>query len=142
MRRLYFAFIIGICLSLYSCKSSSPLNKTSLKSLPESYGNQNDSIKPFEISWKEYFTNPTLVSLIDTALANNLDLLAALQHIEMSVAYVKYTKGLSKPYLSAYGAAAQRRFGDYTMDGAGNRTTDITPGQIVPEHLLVKPLYG
>ena len=39
------------------------------------------------------------------------------------------------PTVEAAGATSLRRFGLYTMDGAGNATTDITPGKLVPEHL-------
>jgi outer membrane protein, multidrug efflux system len=44
-------------------------------------------------------------------------------------------KGLLLPNINASVIPAQRRFGLYTMDGAGNASTFMTPGQIVPTHL-------
>jgi NodT family efflux transporter outer membrane factor (OMF) lipoprotein len=45
------------------------------------------------------------------------------------------TSGALRPKVEAGGSSSLRRFGLYTMDGAGNITTEITPGQIVPTHL-------
>ncbi len=129
---LYFALLVCV---FTNCKPSKTATSSLLKTTPEAYNNTKDSTNSGKVDWKNYFTNPTLIDLIDTALANNLDLMVAAQKINMARSQVKYTKGLPLPYISGTISTAQRRYGRYTMDGAGNSSTYITPGQIVPTNL-------
>jgi outer membrane protein TolC len=87
------------------------------------------------MKWKDYFSDSALINLIDTALKNNLDLLIALQRIEMARAGVRFSKGLMLPSIDVFGSAGLMKFGKYTMDGAGNSGTYITEGQLIPEPL-------
>ncbi|MDP3232081.1 MAG: TolC family protein [Myxococcales bacterium] len=87
------------------------------------------------LSWKEYFADPQLTALISEALTNNPDLGIALQRIEQARAGVKRSTGALLPRLDLALGSGVRRYGLYTMDGAGNATTDITPGQVVPVNL-------
>lgn len=103
--------------------------------MPEQYLARTDTSNVANISWKEYFGDTTLVNLIEEALNNSQDALIALQRIEQAHAQVVYRKGLMLPTVSGGGVAAVRRFGLYTMDGAGNSTTEILPGKIVPTNL-------
>lgn len=109
------------------------------KPLPETF-NQPLSIKKeavtiSRLNWREYFTDKHLQQLIDKAVKNNLDLQMALQRIEVSRSSVKLANGALLPQVSLNIGGSMRRFGLYTMDGAGNATTEITPGQIVPTDL-------
>jgi NodT family efflux transporter outer membrane factor (OMF) lipoprotein len=45
------------------------------------------------------------------------------------------SKGALLPTVNSNFAYLQRKFGYYTMDDAGNRTTEITPGKIIPTNL-------
>lgn len=87
------------------------------------------------LPWRSYFRDPRLVALIDEGLRNNLDLAIAMQRIEQTRAGVMMATGAMLPRVDALLGASVRRFGLYTMDGAGNATTDITPGRLVPTHL-------
>ncbi len=87
------------------------------------------------LSWKEFFADPQLTALIGEALTNNPDLGIALQRIEQARAGVKRSTGALLPRLDLALGSGVRRYGLYTMDGAGNATTDITPGQLVPVNL-------
>ena len=87
------------------------------------------------LNWREYFTDKHLQKLIDAAVKNNPDLQMALQRIEVSRSSVKLANGALLPQVSLNVGGSVRRFGLYTMDGAGNATTEITPGQIVPTNL-------
>jgi multidrug efflux system outer membrane protein len=122
-------------IGITGCKTTSPPNTFTAKTLPETFSAAKDSANAANINWKEYFADANLQSLIDEALKNNLDLLIALQRIEAARSEVKLTHGLLLPTVGLSGAYWQRKFGDYTMDWAGNKTTEITPGQIVPKHL-------
>lgn len=88
-----------------------------------------------DINWREYFADPQLLVLLDTAVGNNLDLQIALQRIETSRSSVKLANAAMLPKVDLLLGGGVRKFGLYTMDGAGNATTDITPGNTVPEHL-------
>jgi multidrug efflux system outer membrane protein len=123
-----------ILLFTWGCTSTRKLEPGVVK-LPESFGGVNDSISSASRGWREYFRDPGLTVLIDTALKNNLDLLTAFQRIEMARSNVRMSKGAMLPMVSAYASAAQRKFGLYTMDGAGNITTPIDGEELVPIHL-------
>lgn len=107
------------------------------KAVPASFQDQESSTTTSiaNIDWRQYFADPHLVKLIDTAVSNNLDLQMALQRIEVSRSSVKLANGALLPKVGLNIGGSMRKFGLYTMDGAGNASTEITPGQIVPEHL-------
>ena len=87
------------------------------------------------INWREYFEDPQLINLIDTAVGNNLDLQIALQRIETARSSIKLANSALLPKVDLDLGAGIRKFGLYTMDGAGNASTYIVDGQVVPEHL-------
>ena len=127
--------ILLFTLLVSSCKTAQTIQQTGIKPIPNSFFIGNDSISAATNSWREYFSDKNLISLIDTALAGNLDALIAVQRIEQAKAAVQYRKGTLLPTVGGGGAAAIRRYGLYTMDGAGNSTTEILPNQIVPANL-------
>lgn len=104
------------------------------KEVPASFPNQKGGATIAGISWRQYFADPQLVKLIDTAIANNIDLQIALQRIETARSSVKLANGNLLPKVGLSVGGGVQKFGLYTMDGAGNATTDITPGRRVPEN--------
>ncbi|MBD9356897.1 efflux transporter outer membrane subunit [Methylomonas albis] len=105
------------------------------KPLPDSFNDKQVSTAVASINWRDYFADPLLLKLLDTAVGNNLDLQMALQRIETSRSSVKLANAAMLPQVSLNVGGGVRKFGLYTMDGAGNATTEIRPGQIVPENL-------
>ncbi|MEN9597655.1 MAG: hypothetical protein RL236_2089 [Pseudomonadota bacterium] len=108
------------------------------KPLPETFAqssSKKNDVTIASLNWREYFTDKHLQKLIDAAVKNNPDLQMALQRIEVSRSSVKLANGALLPQVSLNVGGSVRRFGLYTMDGAGNATTEITPGQIVPTNL-------
>lgn len=128
---------IALVLLLFSsCKSLSTNVTIKENKIPEKYASElSDSGNISEINWREYYADPLLVKLIDSALIGNFDLQMALQRIEIARANVKETKGALLPQAGINVNGGMRRYGLYTMDGAGNISTEITPGQIVPVNL-------
>lgn len=121
-----------IALLLAGCaKLQDPL-KAPREGLPASYGGGADSTNATLMDWRAYYGDPLLVKLLDTAMARNLDLRMALQRMEAARAGARAARGEQLPVVNANATAAQRRYGLYTMDGAGNISTEILPGQIVP----------
>jgi NodT family efflux transporter outer membrane factor (OMF) lipoprotein len=129
--------ILSILVSIVylSCKTPETIVKNDRKKIPISFEETKDSSNSADIKWKDFFADKDLIILIDTALKNNFDVLMTLQKIEMARNDLRLTKGAMLPTVNSNFAYLQRKFGYYTMDDAGNRTTEITPGQIIPTNL-------
>lgn len=130
----YIGFLV-LMIVLMGCKSLSTNVEINKRPIPNNYGNFTDTANTGKIKFRDFFQDSLLVALIDTALANNIDLQIALQRIEMARSDVKLSNGELLPKVSIGINAGVRKFGLYTMDGAGNISTEITPGKIVPIHL-------
>ncbi len=123
-----------ICILFASCKMLTPVQDKD-KAMPESYSDSKDSVNSAQIKWKDFFQDKNLVTLIDTALKNNPDLMITLQDIEIARNDVRLRKGMLFPVVNATAGAGLEKVGHYTSQGAGDASADITPGQLVPEDL-------
>lgn len=136
---VFITYAIALIVFVSSCKSLKTQTNDLTVALPKSFSDNQDTSNLANIKWKDYFSDPDLISLIEIGLKNNLDLLSTNQRIEMARANVKFAKGSFFPSLNVYGSIGQRRFGKYTMDGVGNYDTkfspNITKDEIIPEHL-------
>lgn len=103
--------------------------------MPSTFSNSIDTTNTAKLNWKTFFNDADLTALIDTALLNNLDLLTAMQNIEIAKANLRYNKGLLLPTVSAKTVAGITKYGNYTQEWAGNKTTEIIDGKIIPQHL-------
>ncbi|QMU29679.1 TolC family protein [Adhaeribacter radiodurans] len=119
-----FLFLLAF---LGACKLTEPVELPEGKALPNSFGSTTDTSSIGQIAWRTFFTDPNLVSLIDTALHNNPDLLAAIQRVDMVRANVLLAKGAFLPGIQGVASAGTTKFGDYTIDGVGNYDTNFSP---------------
>lgn len=126
---------IGIVLVLSACSGyQQGQNSIAFKELPTNYDNpSSESIT--RINRKEYLNDSILTKLIDSAFIYNNDLQMAFQKIEMAKSSLQFYKGKLNPEININLSGGVRRFGLYTMDGAGNSTTDIIPNKRVPVNL-------
>ena len=128
---------IVVCSSIiYSgCKAPSIVQDT--KKLPSApvYSSSQDTTNTATIQWRNFFTDNYLVSLIDTALKNNQDLLVTLQEIEVARNDIRVRQGQLSPTVIGRGGLGVEKVGRYTSQGAGDASTEIKPGQAVPEVL-------
>ncbi len=85
--------------------------------------------------WRQFFTDPDLVNLIEIALKNNQELLITLQQIEIAKSGVLYQKGKLSPTVAAKLGIGVKKAGRYTSEGAGDATTEIEPGKEMPDPL-------
>lgn len=136
-RRIYCPLTLPFLLITFSgCSTLNTDLSIPEKEIPAGFQNQKSSSTTIaDIKWRQYFADALLQKLIDTAISNNSDLQIALQRIEMSRSSVKLANGALLPQVSLNVGGSVRRFGLYTMDGAGNASTEITPGQTVPVNL-------
>ncbi|HFK5570421.1 RND transporter [Elizabethkingia meningoseptica] len=131
---------IAASLILASCKApmATVIKDEVKENLPQNFNqdeqqdaNNNSGTTP----WRQFFTDPNLVGLIETALKNNQDLLITLQEIEIAKSGVLAKKGKLAPTVSAGIGAGLRKAGRYTSEGAGDATTEIEPGRKMPDPL-------
>ncbi|MGR8998197.1 MAG: TolC family protein [Gammaproteobacteria bacterium] len=135
-RKIYYTLSIAfLMIAINGCSSLNTHLSIPTKEMPNSFRNQKSTTSIASINWRDYFDDALLIKLIDTAIANNLDLQMALQRIETSRATIKLANGALLPRVWLDVGGGVRRFGLYTMDGAGNASTYIRPGQIVPTNL-------
>ncbi|OAI13034.1 RND transporter [Methylomonas koyamae] len=139
MPRYYYPFAVSL-LALVSSACSNlntdlAITETPMPASFQDHPDKKDSAPVSNINWREYFADHHLLKLIDASVANNHDLQIALQRIETSRASVKLANAAMLPKVDLNIGGGVRKFGLYTMDGAGNASTEITPGNTVPEHL-------
>jgi NodT family efflux transporter outer membrane factor (OMF) lipoprotein len=140
--KTYNKYIAAIALSLVlaSCKAPmATIIKDEVKeNVPQNFNqeeqgdaNNNSGTTP----WRQFFTDPNLVSLIETALKNNQELMITLQEIEIAKSGVLAKKGRLTPTVTAGIGAGATKAGRYTSEGAGDASTEIEPGKEVPDIL-------
>ena len=121
-----------VILFLLSCNGKNMQYSIANKDIPAYYNNQNDTSNKPLISRNEFIGDAELIALIDTALKYNNDLQIAYQKIEKAKANQLFYKGALSPQVQLGASTSVRKFGLYTMDGAGNSTTDIKSNTKVP----------
>jgi outer membrane protein, multidrug efflux system len=122
----YVALVIGI-VWLGACKVPAVTSKQENKFTPAGYTNSQDTTNSVQIKWKNYFTDPNLLALIDTALINNQELNITMREIEMSKNEIMARKGEYLPFLHLKGGAAVDRAGKYTWDGLSEEDWKTRP---------------
>ncbi|HZJ36619.1 MAG TPA: TolC family protein [Gillisia sp.] len=102
-----FILIPAVLLSLQSCFVARDYTTPEVVK-EEFYRTDNisrDSLNMANVSWREMFTDPILISYIEEGLQSNMDIRIALQQIAASEAYVKQGKAGYLPTLSLNGTA-------------------------------------
>lgn len=130
-----FQIILVITLTLQACKSvKDPITKDLI--IPIKYDQKLSKIKIDSIllnevhklpTKNEFFKDPLLQKLIDSAVLLNFDAQITYQRIMQARAGVQFTKGIRLPEVGVHLGAGVRRFGDYTVDGVGNYDTKFSP---------------
>ena len=125
------------CLSLLYTACTGPLliQKTEDKTVPASFYNSRDTINTAKVKWKEFFTDPYLTVLIDTALRNNQELNIILQEINIAKNEVRARKGEYLPFVDIEAGAGVEKVGRYTRPGAVEENLDVQPEKRFPEPL-------
>lgn len=134
----YSRFIIAAAAIVYTgCKVPSAVQTAPVKKAPDTYTATSaaDTATAADINWKDFFNDKYLAALIDTAIKNNPDLLIALQDIEIARYRVNIKNSELFPSVTAGGALGIEKVGRYTSQGAGDASTEMTPGKPVPESL-------
>ncbi len=132
------AVVIVTALLLSSCKLPQELSGTDSLKQTTTFLYVPDTVQRAQDlpAWRDFFYDPYLVALIDTAIANNLDLKMASQRIYQAQAGFRYSQRVFFPSITAAGTT---RVGDYTVDGVGNFDTNFSPN-LTDEQRIPNPV--
>ena len=131
---LYSIVIYGIFILFTACVPSL-VRKEANKTVPSSYVSSQDTSNTATVKWKEFFTDSTLVTLIDTALKNNQELNIIMQEISIAKNEVKARKGLYLPFVNLMAGVFGDKSGRYTRFGALDANNQIVQGESNPEFM-------
>ena len=126
-------FIGLICLAAASCKVPAIIPLDENKPMPEAYSSNRDTTNTSTVQWRNFFTDKNLISLIDTALANNQELMITLQEIEIAKNDIRFRQGALLPKVGVRAGIGEEKVGRYTSQGAGDASTEIEPGKEMPD---------
>lgn len=126
-----------LALTLAGCVPQSQVTKTVSDVTPANYNNVsgNDTTNTASVNWKDFFSDPYLLALIDTALKNNQELNITLQEIQVLRNEIKARKGEYLPFVRIKGGAGLDKKARYTNLGAMEANTEIEPGKEMPDPL-------
>ncbi|MDO8999039.1 MAG: TolC family protein [Bacteroidota bacterium] len=134
--KLYKFLGITLLTLLYTaCSVPNFGRKTENKTVPTSYNDSKDTVNTAKTKWKDYFKDPQLTALIDSALTKNQELNIVLQEINISKNEVRARKGAFLPFMNAGVGAGAEKVGRYTSQGASDANNQIMPGKEFPDPL-------
>lgn len=124
-------------LAINACNIQPLVQKQENIAVPDAYSaySTQDSTNSADIKWKDFFSDPYLIALIDTALGRNQELNIMLQEINISNNEVRARKGEYLPFVGVTGGSGLDKVGRYTRNGALEANNEIRPGQEFPEPL-------
>ncbi|MFL9842881.1 TolC family protein [Flavobacterium rhizosphaerae] len=135
--RIYkYIVITGLILSVSACKLPDVAKRTENTNTPAAYsGATQDTVNSAKLKWKDFFKDPYLTRLIDTALVNNQELNITLQEIQISQNEIRIRKGEYLPFAGLRAGAGVDKVGRFTRNGALEENINIVPGKENPEPL-------
>lgn len=129
--------VLGVVgLTLQACGIPDMTIKTADSSLPESFKPgllQQENTAT--IKWSDFFEDPNLLSLIDTAVANNKEINIMLQRINVAQNEIQARKGAYLPFVGFGSSAGGEKTGKYTRNGAVEESLPLANGQAFPAFL-------
>jgi multidrug efflux system outer membrane protein len=94
-----------------------------------------DTVNTGQVKWREFFKDPYLSVLIDTALRNNQELNIFLQEINIAGNEVRARKGDYLPFVDLEAGAGADKVSRNTIAGAVHENIEIRPGEKAKEPL-------
>ncbi len=136
-RRIYQGLsAAGLALAVAGCKLPQLVDRPVSRSVPATYNNSTqDTISTAKVRWQQFFTDPNLKSLIDSALQRNQELNITQQELQIARNEVQARTGEYLPSVSLGGRAALDRNSRYTIQGATEEQINIRPDRRNPDPL-------
>ena len=127
--------IACMMLALTSCKTPALITRIENRNVPARYNTVQDTLNTGKAAWREFFGDPHLMALIDTALGNNQELNISLQEIQIAQNEIRARTGEYLPFVGLQAGAGVDKVGRYTRPGAIEESTEIRPGHNFPNPL-------
>lgn len=102
---------------------------------PQTYNGSTDTADAGADPWRQFYTDPDLRMLIDSALANNQELNIMLQEITVAQSEVRARKGEYLPFVDLGAAAGVEKVGRFTRNGVVEHNLDVEEDTEFPEPL-------
>ncbi len=137
----WYNFLLLFITALSSCTLPKNLQVKNELTPPAAYPFMDSTVQqdiPLP-NWREFFKDPYLVALIDSAIKNNQDLKIANQRLEQARAEVQYHYRNFYPSVQANASFGVTKYGDYTVDGVGNFDSNLS-SNISPEQRIPNPV--
>lgn len=136
LKRIIYHSLVFFGIAGIFCACAPTLTQRSADTkFPDVYAHSEDSANSAKIVWREFFSDPHLNSLIDTALKKNQELNILLQEIDISRNEVRARKGEYLPFVDLRAGAGVEKVGRYTHQGVSDAVTEYEPGKEMPEPL-------
>jgi multidrug efflux system outer membrane protein len=136
MKAMYkYVAIFSMLLSLAACKTQLGIVKPEDRSVPLTFNGRTDSTTIATMNWKQYFNDPNLLALIDTALTHNQELNITIQETLIGRNEIRIRKGEYLPFVGLRAGIGVEKQALYTRDGAVEEQLEIKPGKRFPEPL-------
>ena len=134
---IYGSLMLALVATAFTaCKTPGLVERAENKSVPGAYANgTQDTVNSAALKWKDFFKDPLLNQLIDTALQNNQELNITMQEIEISRNEIRARKGEYLPFIGLKAGAGAEKVSRNTPSGALEHNIDIVPGKENPEPL-------
>ncbi|MBU6340170.1 MAG: efflux transporter outer membrane subunit [Bacteroidetes bacterium] len=120
-------------LFLGACKAPSLVEQHANSAMPSAYSFARDTASAAYINWRDYFKDPQLQALIDTALQNNQELRIFSQEIQIAQNEVMARKGEYLPFVQLGGGAGFEKSSRYTVMGATEKSVPLVSGKEIPD---------
>ncbi len=142
MKTKQYGLLLGATLPLllFGCRASrvesSPVPTADL---PTAYATDTtrgttDTATVALLGWQEFFPDTLLQEYIGEALRHNHSFLQTLERISIARAQLRQSRAELFPSVGIGAQGYVQRFGEYTMDGVGNATTN-TPDLVRDKHI-------
>lgn len=118
-----------------SCGMTKQTVRQEDKSMPERFSKNTDSTNVTSLNWSDYFSDPNLTVLIETALTNNQELNILLQEIQVDRNEIQARKGEYLPFVGIGVGAGLEKEGKFTRHGAVDEQLEIMDGKAFPKPL-------
>ncbi|MDH5218688.1 MAG: efflux transporter outer membrane subunit [Gammaproteobacteria bacterium] len=120
---------------MQACAPTASLKKPEVD-LPKQYvSGAKDDANTAAIQWKDFFEDPALLRLIETAVSNNKEVNIMLQRMYIAQNEIQERKGEYLPFVSVGVGAEVENVGHYTINGAAEETLHIIEEEEIPQYL-------
>ncbi|WP_116107369.1 TolC family protein [Lewinella sp. IMCC34191] len=135
----YCKYLVGALLLLtLGCSVPQVVTRTPEVAVPQTFTagtNADTTLAAAGRRWDDFFTDPYLLHLIDTALVNNKEVNILLQRIAVARNEIQARKGEYLPTVNAGLGTDVEKVGRYTRNGALEESLEINEDRAFPEFL-------